>query len=96
MVSEFLDGAQPDAHDAFQRWRADNPAGFFVNCRASGGWMLHRVRCPHHGTTDWQAGGEWGNLTRTRKACSTDRGQLVEWARQQGVSEIQECSDCKP
>ena len=96
MVSEFFDGDQADAHDAFQQWRTSNPSAFFLNCRSSGGWMLHRVECPHHGTTDWQAGNGWGSLTRTRKVCSTERKELLKWARQQGASEIKQCSDCKP
>lgn len=95
MVSEFFDGDQSDAHDLFQQWRSDNPAGFFVNCRTSGGWMLHRVRCPHPGDTDWEAG-EWGSLARVRKACSADRRELVEWARRKGQTALKECSDCKP
>ena len=95
MLSEFLEDDQPKAHDAFQRWRTDNPAGFFINSRPSGGWMLHRVVCRHHGNTDWRAG-EWGSLTRTHKVASTDRRVLIAWAQQQGVGELKECSDCKP
>jgi len=95
VVSEFFDGDKSDAHDAFQRWRADNPAGFFANCRASGGWMLHRVGCAHPGSTEWEAG-QWGSLTRVRKACSNDLRALIEWARQKGQPSLRECSDCKP
>jgi hypothetical protein len=93
-VSEFFDGDQEGAHDQFQRWRAENPAGLFINCRGSGGWMLHRTHCPHYGTTDWQAGGEWGSLTRTRKACAANEAELRDWARQRGVAVLQTCSDC--
>lgn len=96
MVSEFVNSGLGDAHSAFQQWRTDNPGGFFINCRESGGWMLHRVECPHHGSTDWQAGGEWGSLTRTRKACSSNLAELREWARQSGVGDLKSCSDCKP
>ncbi len=96
MVSEFCDDDDADAHNMFQHWRADNPAGFFINCRASDGWMLHRVRCPQHlGDTDWEAG-EKGGLTRIRKACSTDRRHLTEWARQRGHATLKECSNCNP
>jgi hypothetical protein len=95
MVSVFFDEDSADAHDAFQRWRTDNPVGFFLNCRTSGGWMLHRVNCPHHGNTDWAAG-PWGCLTRTRKVCSTERKELLQWARQEGESDVKQCSDCKP
>jgi hypothetical protein len=93
-VSEFFDREQVDPHDRFQRWRAENSGGLFINCRASGGWMLHRVACPHHGTTDWQAGDEWGSLTRTRKACASNEAELREWARRRGVALLQTCSDC--
>jgi hypothetical protein len=93
-VSEFFDDDQGMAHDRFQQWRANNPSGLFINCRGSGGWMLHQVDCPHHGTTDWQAGGEWGSLTSTRKACASSESELREWARQRGVNTLQRCSDC--
>jgi hypothetical protein len=93
-VAEFCDSDYADAHDQFQRWRADNPAGVFIDCRASGGWMLHKVACPHHGTTDWPAGEESGTLTRTRKACASSEAELRTWARERGVATLQSCSDC--
>ena len=95
MVREFLDGEQPHAHDFFQRWRADHPVSFFVNCRASGGWMLHRVGCFHPGDTDWTSG-KSGSLTRVRKVCSTSRRELIEWARQNAPAALKKCNDCKP
>jgi hypothetical protein len=95
MVSEFFDDEREDAHEAFQLWRQENPTGFFINCRATGSWMLHRVNCPHHGNTEWQAG-EWGSLTKRRKVCSAKRQELVEWARQRGATTLKTCSDCKP
>src|SRR5438874_7450510 len=91
----FSDDKQPDAHDQFQRWRAEHPHAFFVNCRSSGGWMLHRVGCPHPGGPDWPIG-EWGSLTRTRKECHTDPDALRGWARERGQESLKECSDCKP
>lgn len=92
MVQEFIGDK---AHDEFQAWRQDNPTGFFVNCKTQGSWMLHRVTCPHPGGTDWRTG-EWGNLTKRRKICSTDRQELLELARQKGISALTRCSDCKP
>ena len=53
---EFCDDDAWDAHDQFQQSRVDNPSGFFVNCRSSGGWMLHRVGCPYPGGSDWPVG----------------------------------------
>lgn len=95
MVQEFCDNGQTKAHDKFQRWRADNPKGFFINCRASAGWMVHRVGCPHTGDTDLSAS-VFGSLTRKRKACSTDLRELQHWARKQGHDSLVQCSDCKP
>ena len=93
-VTVFFDGAQADAHDQFQQWREDNPDGLFINCRVSSGWMLHCVACPHHGSTDWQAGERWGSLTRTQKACTTNEAELRTWARGHGCANPQKCSDC--
>jgi hypothetical protein len=95
MMSDFFDDDREEAHKAFQLWWQDNPAGFFINCKAARDWMLHRVNCLHPGSTDWQAG-EWGSLTKRRKVCSTNRQELVKWARQHGTSSLKTCSDCKP
>jgi hypothetical protein len=95
MVREFCDDDQPEAHESFQRWRADNQAGYFINCRRSGGWMLHLVTCAHAGEADWPIG-EWGSLTRIRKACSTDAAELRRWALERGQIHLNECSDCEP
>jgi len=95
-VSEFCDADQAGAHEAFQRWRAENPAAYFLNCRMSGRWMIHRVGCKHPGNTDWQAEEFGSSLTRFRKVCSDDSGELRAWAHAQGEVEVIGCSDCKP
>ena len=94
MVQEFADADGSGAHEAFQRWRGENPSGYVVNCRSESECMLHLSPCGHYGDTD--LGPEvWGSLTRHRKACSTDRQALLDWARDRPMA-ISECSSCKP
>jgi hypothetical protein len=52
VVFSSADGG--DAQEAFQRWQADNPAGFYINRKAATQGMLHRVGCGHVGQP-----GEW-------------------------------------
>ena len=96
MVKEFFDVIPNDAHEDFQQWRQDNPAGFIINCRANKNYMLHCVNCTHHlGDTDWPAG-ESGSLTKKLKACSDDKKELAKWAREHGIMTLETCSHCKP
>ncbi len=94
MIEEFADADGPGQHEAFQRWRADNPTGYVINCRTEAEGMLHLSPCGHYGDTD--LGPEaWGNLTRHRKVCSTSQTALLDWARGRSMA-IQMCSSCKP
>lgn len=92
-IQQFSDHDQPDAHDKFQKWRVEHPTGWFINCRSSGGWMLHRVTCPHHGTTDWRADEGWGSLTRTPKLCSASIEALIELAKSRRPILLR-CNEC--
>jgi len=77
--------------DGYRQWVKDNPLGFVINTPKSGGYlMLHRANCTfissdkrtHYTTGDY------------KKICSTDRQELVDWAKKSG--NIQYCSFCKP
>jgi hypothetical protein len=74
---------------------AKHDDGFFLNCKTTTVWMLHRSTCPHPGGTDVKAH-VWGSLTKKRKICSTNRTELEQRAREKGVHEFQVCSDCHP
>ncbi len=95
MVHEFADTDGVGSHEAFQRWRQENPNGYVINCRSESDGMLHRVPCGHYGDTD--TGPEaWGSLTRHRKACSVSLQDLLEWAERKAMKPVQKCSSCKP
>lgn len=93
MIGIFKDDMNEDAHDRFQRWRNANQDGFFVNQKSGRSAMLHVASCPHAGNTAW-ARGDWGSLTRNRKICSSDKEELLNWARNVQIP-IKHCSDCK-
>jgi len=65
----FHDREMANAHDEFQKWRAENEDGFFLNWISPNNIMLHRVQCPHFGETDWTIKERkgWGNLGNTKK-----------------------------
>jgi hypothetical protein len=89
----FSSAAGSDAQEAFQRWQADNPAGFYINRKAASHGMLHRVGCPHvGGAGDWDA--EFGDVARRAKVCHRDRAALLAWAEREGVA-ITPCADCE-
>jgi hypothetical protein len=71
-------------HDDFVKWLAENPDGYFINCRTASDMMLHRPSCHH--LIDEES------LTSRRKVCSLDRDQLVRWAKKRGTLEF--CPDC--
>jgi len=91
----FSDDESQDAHEEFQRWRRENEAGFFINCRTKNDLMLHRVLCPHHGDTTW-ARSDGASLTKRPKVCSINRQELVNWARAQSKKLLKICNDCAP
>jgi hypothetical protein len=93
MTTVLHDKLQPDAHNLFQQWRRNNPAGYFINYKGQNNTMLHHVSCSHIGDTEYD-GAEWGSLTKRMKICSTDKRELQQWAESAGVTDLKECKDC--
>jgi len=92
---EFYDKDDDKAHLKFQQWRQQNyQDGYFLNYRGPSNTILHRVLCPQHLRDPWDLSEEWGKLTRHRKVCSTDRKELMQWARKKGVENLRQCQDC--
>jgi len=77
-------------HDLFQDWRGRNQDGFVLNCQSMKKWMLHRVDCPHFGSTEFNIEDECGSLTKTRKICSN----RVDALRLQAKEEKALVTDC--
>jgi len=93
-IVAFFGAKDGKAHDDFQTWRRGHRNGYFVNCKSSKLWMLHRVECDHHGDTEFGAA-EGGILTKRRKLCSEDKAELIERARQENAK-LLFCNDCEP
>jgi hypothetical protein len=81
------DGAASES--TFQAWRIAHVRGFVIN-RNGRSLLLHYANCGHF--FDGDAG---VNNTKKPKICSTDRGELERWAREQGVAELATCRDCE-
>lgn len=94
MIEEFSDDTRQDAHQRFQRWRHNNPAGFFLNLESGSSCLLHKVACAHHGNTKWGVDGGH-SLTRKRKICASSIAVLEAWASSHGIS-LRRCTDCAP
>jgi hypothetical protein len=92
MIKEFPDKNGPDEHERFQRWRRENPSGFFINYKSPNNLMIHSVPCSHSGDTEWEVG-EWGTLTKKRKICSTSEEKLQQWAAEHNLA-LKKCRDC--
>jgi hypothetical protein len=92
---EFHDRDDNDAHAKFQQWRRQHfEDGYFLNYKGPNNTMLHRSLCWHHGDANWKRNEEWGSLTAYKKVCSTDRGELEQWARNNGVQMLKQCQHC--
>jgi hypothetical protein len=72
----------------FEWWLEQNKDGYFVNLTAPGKAMLHRGNCGH------MVFGEKVNLVRYRKWCSSNRRELEDRARAEGIV-LKACSDCE-
>ena len=95
MIDLFDDVTNPDAHENFQQWRRENDAGFFINLKSKNNLILRRVHCSHPGGTDWEKGGD-GSLTTNPKICSSDKNELLRWAKYKFAASLKVCRDCKP
>jgi hypothetical protein len=88
---EFHDVDDGNAHIEFQKWRQQHPDGYFINYRGPSNTIMHRVLCPQHLRDPWDLSEEWGNLTRHKKVCSTNRDTLRQWARDKGIKNLRQC-----
>ena len=89
----YSDRIQTDSHQQFQAWRqAHWRDGEFLHLAKQSGmknFKLHAARCRHFENPSLATG---KSLTKVPKVCSTNRGELFEWAIGQGAY-IQGC-DC--
>ncbi|MCF6156446.1 MAG: HNH endonuclease [Candidatus Brocadia sp.] len=95
MIKQFQKIISEKAHEEFQKWREENPEGFLLNVKSKSSGMIHRSICAHLGNTEWQAG-QPGDLGKQMKVCSQNLKEIHNWATQNGITHITECSDCKP
>lgn len=85
MVTEFKNRL-----DRYIAWSEQNQAGYVLNVRTSRKpAMLHRTTCHHI----YPEKPEYGDFTKSRKVCSTDRQSLERWAKQEGMQFVL-CSSC--
>ena len=96
-LEKFSDRDSENAHAEFQKWRQQHfEDGYFLNYKGPSNTTLHRSTCwRHFGDTDWDRYREgWGSLTRSMKICSTDRRELMQWARENRVDDPKQCQHC--
>jgi hypothetical protein len=76
--------------DKFDEWRERNQAGYVLNVKPGRKpAKLHRAACRHL----YSYNPRFGEFTKKKKVCSTDR-QLVEvWADREGI-QFDLCSRC--
>ncbi len=92
---EFYDGDDNNTHIKFQQWRQRHQDGYFLNYKGPSNTMLHHVLCWHlRDPADLDRGEDWSSLTRRKKVCSTDLGELKKWARKKGIKNLKQCQDC--
>ena len=101
MIVEFHDKNGQERHDEFREWRLVNfEDGFFLAFKDKHHASLHASHCRGRsgGGANWD--GFFGkpiepppSLTKKRKACSTDQGELLLWAGLNGV-EVIWCAEC--
>ena len=89
----FKNRGRTDAHNKFQSWRRENPDGFLLNVEPTKKFKLHHVDCWHLGDNVWEPADFDASLTKTPKACSVNRDELLEWAAAQGAT-VSECAHC--
>jgi hypothetical protein len=95
MVNTFYVRDDPNAHEQVQAWRREHPDGFLINRKSASSGMVHRVECPHLGDSQWKA--ESGqDLARQQKICSLNFRELIVWAKENGLSKLAKCADCRP
>jgi hypothetical protein len=85
----------PETHQQIQTWRRLHPRGFLINLMSAKSGMLHQADCAHLGGHKWKADSSRG-LASKQKICALDSGELEKWAKQNGVSSLTECEQCRP
>lgn len=98
MITEFSDNLQADAHSLFQEWRFENPEGFFITPKKKDSYLLHHVGCHHIGSPFWdgtvdESRGSQHSITSSKKTCSTDTNELLEWLAARKLSHTT-CNHC--
>lgn len=87
-MEEFCDRDGEGQHEAFKRWREENSDGYVLNCLTAMSFRLHGANCPH-----WEFDPMTEvSLTKKRKICSLDKGELERWATKRGT--VAMCRDC--
>ena len=86
-----------DDDAAYERWVADYPSGFVVNCHRDPGpdyLVLHRATCASV-TVLQPTATTWTNGDYA-KVCSDSRDDLIRWASSVVGGELKPCGLCGP
>ncbi len=92
-VTVFHDKLKGDAHDVFQRWRKQNPGGFFLNQTTESKFRFHLSKCYHLDPSFEEFDGVV-SVTSKPKICSADKQALKEWASKR-EAEVVDCDCCQ-
>jgi hypothetical protein len=77
MVVEFENN-----FDRFKAWSEQNQAGYVLNLKPGRKpAMLHKAPCRHL----YSENPDFGDFTKKKKVCSTDRRSLETWAKEKGI-----------
>jgi hypothetical protein len=87
-MKKFRDTESQNYQDDFVKWLRENPQGYVVNDRGRDGLMIHRATCFHFRPHD-----KWAK-TNTLKACSLEKRELEDWARNERNEDLLACNDC--
>ncbi len=98
MIVEFSDALQENAFELFQDWRIENPNGFFITPKKKDSYLLHHVGCHHIGSPLWDgtvndSRGTKHSTTSSKKTCSTDPNELLDWLADRALS-YSTCNHC--
>lgn len=93
MITQFLDANGVIVHGEFQKWRRDHPGGYYLAFKATARANLHAEDCWHAGSNEWMPEDDDSSLTSHRKVCSTDKAELLTWARSENV-DVRPCAHC--
>lgn len=83
----FQDTRSGAAHDLFEKWRIQFPAGYFLNRHTRVRFTLHASTCGHLDASIAT------RATKGQKVCAESEAELREWASREGC-ELTVCVDC--